>query len=72
MFDMNNVYLSQIKQQEMLKEAAHQRLIRQGRIGQPSRMAQLRYRLGAMMSNLGQRLHNEAAMPGAERLQNNA
>ena len=56
MFDMNNVYLSQIRQQEMLKEAAHQRLIRQARTGQPSRMAQMRQQLGAMMSNLGQRL----------------
>ncbi|MEZ4658760.1 MAG: hypothetical protein R2911_14410 [Caldilineaceae bacterium] len=72
MLDINYLRLSQIKHQEMLKEAELQRQIRRARAGQPSRMAQMRSQLGALLSNLGQRLHNRAAMPGSGQLQNNA
>ncbi|MEZ4708299.1 MAG: hypothetical protein R3A44_13895 [Caldilineaceae bacterium] len=72
MLDINHLRLSQIKHQEMLKEAELQRQIRQARAGQPSRMAQMRNQLGALLSHLGQRLHNQSALPGSGQLQNNA
>ena len=68
MLDINHICLSQIKHQEMFKEAALQRQIRQARAGQPSRLAQLRNQLGTMLSRLGQQLHNEDALPSSGQL----
>lgn len=71
MLDINHLRLSQIKHQEMLKEAELQRQIRQLRAGQPSRLAQLRNQLGTMLTSLGYRLQTDAALPGSNRLQSN-
>ena len=72
MLDFNHVYLGQLKHQEMLKEAELRRQIRRMRAGQPTRMAQMRNRLGVMLTSLGQRLHKETNLPGSGRLQSNA
>jgi hypothetical protein len=72
MLDINYLRLTQVKHQELLKEAELRRQIRRARGGQPSRMTQLRNQLGAMLTHWGQRLHKETALPSTGRLQNNA
>ena len=71
MINLGQLEIEQARYQEMLKIAARERLVRRALAGQPSRMAQMRYQLGALLSNLGQRLHNENAMPTSGRLQSN-
>ena len=72
MINLGQLEIEQARYQEMLKIAARERLVRRALAGQPSRMAQMRYQLGALLSNLGQRLHNENAMSTSGRLQSNA
>ncbi|MEZ4658759.1 MAG: hypothetical protein R2911_14405 [Caldilineaceae bacterium] len=72
MINIINLEAEQSRYQDMLKAAEHERLVRRALAGQPSRMAQMRNQLGAMLSNLGQWLHNEAAMPGSGSLHSNA
>ena len=69
MMNFNDIRLGQLKYQDMLKEAEHRRLIREICAGQPTRMAQLRNRFGALLTSLRQRLHTEAAMPDPGKLQ---
>ena len=69
MINLSSLEVEQCRYEEMLKAAEHERLVHRALASQPSRMVQLRNQFGAMLSRLGQQLHNEPSLSASRHLQ---